>query len=61
MEFLCSIKETFSSDGRLRAVLRKDKQGLADQCVEPQQFIEVEDVHVYVHSLHFLRLMRFGV
>ena len=25
-------------------MLKKDKHGLADQCVEPQQFIEVVDI-----------------
>ena len=50
---LSSIKETFSSDGCLRAMLKKDKHALADQCVEPQQFIEVIAYHVVVISISY--------
>lgn len=44
IEFFGSIKETYSSDGRVRAILKKDKRALAEQWEEPQQYIEVVGV-----------------
>ena len=41
ISLICSVKETYSGSGQLRAILRKDKCAQAESHEEPQQFIEV--------------------